>query len=130
MTVPLLKRILYVEDDADIRHVAVMAMELVGGLEVRAFESGTAAGKVVDFSADLLLIDVMMPDMDGPSTLAHLHGQPAFTEVPAIFFTAKVRPTEIERLLKFGAIDVIGKPFDPMKLSEEIGRIWAQHHAD
>lgn len=128
MTVPALKRVLYVEDDPDIRQVAVMALELVGGLEVRACDSGAAAGLVTDFAADLLLIDVMMPDMDGPTTLAHLRGTPAFNAVPAMFFTAKVRPEEIARLLELGAIGVIGKPFDPLGLADEIGSKWARHH--
>lgn len=128
MTAPALQRVLYVEDDPDIRQVAVMALELVGGLEVRACDSGAAAGLIGDFAADLLLIDVMMPGMDGPSTLAHLRATAAFAAVPAMFFTAKVRPDEIARLLDLGAIGVIAKPFDAMTLAEEIVGKWARHH--
>lgn len=128
MTVPGLKRVLYVEDDPDIRQITVMALELVGGLEVLACDSGAAAGQVDDFVADLLLIDVMMPDMDGPTTLAHLRGIAAFASVPAMFFTAKVRPDEVARLMELGAIGVIAKPFDPMGLADEISSLWKQHH--
>lgn len=128
MNVPPLKRVLYVEDDPDIRTVAVMALEIVGGLEVRACDSGTTAAQVADFAPDLLLIDVMMPGMDGPTTLAHLRGIAAFAAVPAIFFTAKVRPDEIARLMNLGAIGVIAKPFDPMGLAKEIVAKWAQFH--
>lgn len=124
MTAPPLKRVLYVEDDPDIRQIAVMALELVGGLEVRACESGVAAGLVTGFTPDLLLIDVMMPDMDGPTTLAHLRGLAPFSAIPAMFFTAKVRPDEVERLRALGAIDVVGKPFDPMTLADEISKKW------
>lgn len=128
MSAPTLKRVLYVEDDPDIRTVAVMALEIVGGLEVRACDSGTTAAQVTDFSPDLLLIDVMMPGMDGPTTLAHLRAIAAFATVPAMFFTAKVRPDEIARLMDLGAIGVIAKPFDPMGLAKEIGGKWAQFH--
>ena len=128
MSVPELRRILYVEDDPDISTVAVMALEIVGGLEVRACDNGTAAGRVADFAPDLLLIEVMMPGMDGPATLAHLRGTAAFAAVPAMFFTAKVRPDEIARLIDLGAIGVIAKPFDPIGLADEIASKWARHH--
>lgn len=128
MTIPALKRVLYIEDDPDIRTVAVMALEMVGRYEVRHCSSGIAAGETVDFDPDLLLIDVMMPDMDGPSTMAHLRNKPAFAAVPAMFFTAKVRPEEIARLMDIGAIGVIAKPFDPMELAAEILRKWTAHY--
>ncbi len=128
MSVPELRRVLYVEDDPDIRTIAVMALEIVGGLDVRACDSGTAAGQLADFAPDLLLIDVMMPGMDGPTTLAHLRTIATFAAVPAMFFTAKVRPDEIARLMDLGAIGVIAKPFDPMGLADEIANKWASHH--
>lgn len=128
MTAPPLKRVLYVEDDPDIRTVAVMALEIVGGLDVRACDSGKAAGEVTDFAPDLLLIDVMMPGMDGPTTLTHLRSTAAFAAVPAMFFTAKVRPDEIARLMELGAIGVVAKPFDPMGLANDIADQWARYH--
>lgn len=119
-----LRRILYVEDDDDIREVAVMTMELVGGFEVRACASGGAAAAQAEFAPDLLLLDVMMPDMDGPATLAHLRQLPPFADVPAVFFTAKVNPEEIARLLALGAIAVVAKPFDPQGLPDQLRTAW------
>ncbi len=118
-----LRRILYVEDDPDIRQVATMTLELVGGFEVKAFASGVEAA-ATSFAPDLLLLDVMMPDMDGPATLAHLRRLPAFADTPAIFITAKVQPAEVARLRELGAIGVVAKPFDPNTLSDELRAAW------
>lgn len=121
-----LTRILYVEDEPDIRTVAQMALEAVGGFTVIACTSGRealAAASVAD--VDLLLLDVMMPGMDGPSTLQALRSLPATAQTPVIFMTAKVQAAEIAQYLALGALDVIHKPFDPMTLSEQITRIWA-----
>ncbi|MFI5443899.1 response regulator [Polaromonas sp. UC242_47] len=125
-----LTRILYVEDEPDIRTVAQMALEAVGGFTVIACASGRealAAASVADI--DLLLLDVMMPGMDGPSTLQALRNLPATAQTPVIFMTAKVQAAEIAQYLALGALDVIHKPFDPMTLSEQITRIWAQQGA-
>ncbi len=120
-----LKRILYVEDEPDIRTVAQMALEAVGGFEVLAYGSGReAVAAAPTAAADLILLDVMMPGMDGPSTLAALRALPATATTPAIFMTAKVQASEIEHYRSLGALDVIAKPFDPMSVSEEIARIW------
>ncbi len=126
MTKPL-ARILYVEDEPDIRAVAQMALEAVGGFVVVACASGSEAlAAAPNANADLLLLDVMMPGMDGPSTLKALRDMPATANTPVIFMTAKVQATEIAQYRELGAIDVIHKPFDPMELSAQIQRIWAQ----
>jgi len=120
-----LSRILYVEDEADIRAVAKMALEAVGGFEVIACASGAEAlAAAPSANADLLLLDVMMPGMDGPATLKALRDTFATEKTPVIFMTAKVQPAEIAQFKALGAIDVIPKPFDPMQVSEEIRRIW------
>lgn len=125
-----LKKILYVEDEKDIQTIASMALEMVGKFTVRACSSGTEALEALTgFKPDLILLDVMMPGMDGPTTLARLHEQPAGAGVPAIFMTAKVQPHEIEHLKTLGAIEVIAKPFDPMTLSDTIRRIWEASRA-
>lgn len=120
-----LSRILYVEDEPDIQAVAKVALEVVGGFEVCICSSGEEAiKKVLDFSPDLILLDVMMPDMDGPSTLVSLKKLPGLDSLPYVFMTAKVQPSEIEYFKSLGAIDVIAKPFDPMTLSERVNGIW------
>ena len=120
-----LKKILYIEDEKDIQAIATMALEMVGKFTVRTCSSGAdALAAIAGFKPDLILLDVMMPGMDGPTTLARLREQPAGTGVPAIFMTAKVQPHEIEHLKTLGALEVITKPFDPMTLSDSIRRIW------
>ncbi|MDP2035498.1 MAG: response regulator [Polaromonas sp.] len=120
-----LARILYVEDEPDIRMVAQMALEAVGGFTVIACASGSEAlAAAPTASADLLLLDVMMPGMDGPSTLKALRDLPATAQTPVIFMTAKVQAAEVAQYMALGALDVIHKPFDPMELAAQIGRIW------
>jgi two-component system OmpR family response regulator len=120
-----LSRILYVEDDADIRSVATFALETLGGFTVAGFESGAQAIAAAEaFAPQMLLLDVMMPGMDGPTTLIGLQAIPTLRDVPAIFMTAKVQPQEVTRYLAMGALDVIAKPFDPMALSDLVRAIW------
>ena len=110
-----LRRILFVEDEPDIRTVAKMALEAVGGFEVIACASGEEALRLAPAAnADLLLLDVMMPAMDGPSTLCALRELPETADTPV----------EIAEYRALGALDVISKPFDPMTVSDEIRRIW------
>ena len=124
MPLPLC-RILYVEDEPDIRTVAQMALEAVGGFTVIACASGAQAlAAAPHVQADLLLLDVMMPGMDGLGTLRALREQPATARTPAIFMTAKVQAAEVAAYKVLGALEVIPKPFDPMALSDQIRRIW------
>ena len=125
MSLPLC-RILYVEDQPDIRLVAKMALEVVGKFTVVACASGQEAlSKAPDARADLLLLDVMMPGMDGPSTLQALRLLPATAQTPVIFMTAKVQAAEVALYKAMGALEVISKPFDPMTLSDQLRQIWA-----
>ncbi len=118
-------RILYVEDEPDIRMVARMALEAVGGFTVIACVSGQEAlDAAPEARADLLLLDVMMPGMDGPGTLKALREIPATAHTPVIFMTAKVQAAEVALYKGLGALEVIPKPFDPMELSAQIQRIW------
>jgi two-component system, OmpR family, response regulator len=128
MAKPEIKKILMVEDDPDIQTVAEMSLQDVGGFSVRLCSSGLEALSVVgEFMPDLILLDVMMPEMDGPTTLSELRNRDQFKAIPVIFMTAKVQPQEVEAYLLLGAIGVIHKPFDPMLLPGEIREIW-QHH--
>ena len=123
-----LNRILYVEDDADIREIVRMSLEMVGQYQVAACGScADALGIVDDFDPDLLLLDVMMPEIDGPETLKHLRAREASADAPAIFLTASVQAEEMERYADMGVVDVIIKPFDPMKLPGQLEATWQQH---
>ncbi|GGD61116.1 response regulator [Lacimicrobium alkaliphilum] len=120
-----LKRIMCVEDDEDIRQIIEIALEQIGQFEVLLCENGNLAVEQVDsFEPDLILLDVMMPGMDGPDTLNAIRSQTHSTNTPVIFMTAKVQPAEIEQYIALGALDVIAKPFDPMTLPEQITAIW------
>lgn len=123
-------RILYVEDEPDIRQVAKLALEAVGGFTVEACSSGDEALRTLPrFKPDLILLDVMMPGMDGPTTLRRLRELPDSQGIPAVFMTAKVQAHEIAELKSIGAFDVIPKPFDPMTLSRTVSEIWASSSA-
>ena len=123
-------RIVYVEDEPDIQAVARIALEAVGGFSVLICSSGIEAlEKAEAFKPDLLLLDVMMPGMDGPSVLAALRNKPALQQVPAMFMTAKVQPAEVVHFKSLGAADVIAKPFDPMTLANQLREAWARAHS-
>jgi CheY-like chemotaxis protein len=120
-----LTKILYVEDEPDIQAVAKIALEVVGGFTVCVCSSGSEAlSKAVAFAPDLILLDVMMPGMDGPATLKALKDLPDLGSRPFVFMTAKVQTSEVEYFKSLGAADVIPKPFDPMTLSDKVTQIW------
>lgn len=126
---PKLERILCVEDDPDIQVVIQLALETVGGFAVKLCASGREAlESVAGFHPDLILLDVMLPGMDGPATLEALCRLPEAASLPVVFMTAKVQPDEVAHLLSLGALAVIAKPFDPMTLAREIHTTWSQAH--
>lgn len=130
MTTPLLNRILFVEDDPDIQTVARLGLKAVGGFTVEICSSGReAVAAAPAFGPDLILLDVMMPGMDGISTLKALRELPETANTPIIFLTAKVQTHEVAHYKQLGVLDVIAKPFDPMTLSTTLNRIWLQYHA-
>lgn len=112
-------RVLYVDDDPDLREIAVMSLELDPRLEVRTVESGAAALDALrNWDAHLVLLDVMMPGMDGPATLASMRD--GGNRTPVVFITAKADSQDRDRLLALGATGVIAKPFDPMDLARQV----------
>ncbi len=118
------KRIAYVEDEPDIRELAELALKAVGGFEVDVYASGADALERLSASPpDIVLLDVMMPEMDGIELFKRLADLGATASVPVIFMTAKSRPDEIRRLKELGAVGVITKPYDPMTLADEIRAI-------
>jgi CheY-like chemotaxis protein len=125
MSKACLQRVLYAEDEPDIREIAGIALELVGGLTLCSCASGRAAlAEAERFRPDLILLDVMMPEMDGPATLAALRRIPALATTPVIFMTAKAQASEVARYRALGALDVIAKPFQPLLLADQLRAIW------
>ena len=120
-----LKKILYVEDEPDIQAIAQLALESVGGFEVTICSSGQEAiEKAPGINPDMILLDVMMPGIDGPETLKRLREISSLKDTPAVFLTAKAMATEIDLLMETGALEVIAKPFDPMTISDQLRKIW------
>lgn len=122
-----LKKILYAEDEMDIREIVKIALEDLGGFEIQYCTNGheaIEAAKVGDY--DLLLLDVMMPGMDGPTTLREIRKIPQYENIPAIFMTAKIQPKELAEYKAMGVVDIITKPFDPMALADNLKFIWNQ----
>jgi CheY-like chemotaxis protein len=115
------RRILIVDDEDDIREVAQVSLELVGQYEVLTAASGREGLlRARDQRPDAILLDVMMPDLDGPATLAELQADPATRDIPVLFLTAKAQTAERTRLAQLGAAGVLTKPFDPLTLPQEV----------
>jgi two-component system, OmpR family, response regulator len=121
-----LNHILYIEDNTDIQAIAQIALEVVGGFTLHTCSSGNQALDAVasGFTPDLILLDVMMPEMDGPTTYRHLRKNRQTMTTPVIFMTAKVQESEIAYYKELGAIGVIAKPFDPMQLAVQVRQLF------
>ncbi|HEX9736535.1 MAG TPA: response regulator [Thermoanaerobaculia bacterium] len=125
-----LRRIMLVEDDPDIRIVARLALADLAGFELEVCGSGREAlDRAAQFAPDLILLDVMMPELDGPSTLRELRRVQSLEATPVIFMTARAQPEEVAEYRRLGALDVIVKPFDPMALGDQIRGIWSAQEA-
>lgn len=123
-----LERILLIDDEPDIQLVVRIALENVGGFTVRVCPEGEAAVvSALEFRPHLILLDVMMPGMDGPSVLHLLQSTRALAGIPVVFMTAKIQTDEVDHLLRSGAVEVIAKPFDPMTLAARVRDIWQRH---
>lgn len=114
--------VLHVDDEPDIREVAAFALEMDPGISVRSAASGREALEILksDAPVDVVLLDVMMPELDGPGTLEQVRRLPAHVDTPIIFMTARAQSNELDRFLSLGAIAVIIKPFDPMTLGQQL----------
>lgn len=123
----VLRRILCVEDDPDIQAIIAIALGDLGGFEVVTCSSGPEALERLDAVApQFVLLDVMMPGMDGVATLAALRTLPAGATVPVAFMTAKAQRHEIDQYRQAGAIGVIVKPFDPIELADQVRALWRE----
>lgn len=116
-------KVFYVEDEPDLREVATLSLEMDPDMRVRTAECGPEALAALDsgeWRPDVILLDVMMPGMDGPTVLQHIRERPFLDAVPVIFITARTQPAERERFLGLGAVGVISKPFDPLTLASDL----------
>ncbi len=120
-----LNRIMCVDDNVDILTITKFTLEAVAGFSVMTCESAKEALENVDaFDPELIVLDVMMPEIDGPALFRKLRAQPKWDETPIMFMTAKCQAHEVEKLMGLGAIGVIPKPFDPIDLPEKLIEIW------
>lgn len=119
-----LERVLLVDDDPDLRAIGELSLSSVGGLDVRCAASGVDALTMANADRpDVVLLDLMMPGLDGLATLAKLKEDPATRDIPVIFLSAKVGAHELEHYRELGAKGILQKPFDPMTLPDEVRRI-------
>jgi CheY-like chemotaxis protein len=114
-------RILLVDDEPDIREVVDVSLGLDREFTVRACASGAdALVMAAQWSPSLILLDVMMPLMDGPATLAELRNNPRTADIPVLFLTARTQTAEIAHFMSLGAQGVLSKPFNPMTLAASV----------
>ncbi len=129
MGIPELKKILYVEDALEIQEIAKLALEEIGGFSVKVVGSGVDALQLIpEFLPDMILLDVMMPEMEGMTVFGELRKLPEASDIPVILFTAKIQHSEAEQYKALGIADVISKPFDPVTLSDTVRTIWSKYH--
>lgn len=124
----LLSNVLLVDDDPDIRMLVSLSLERLGGLHVRAEQSGPDALEALrsGYQPDMVLLDVMMPGMDGVQTLSEIRRLPALQALPVCFLTAKAQPHELQRLQDLKVSAVLTKPFSPQQLVEQVKASWAR----
>ncbi len=126
-----LNHILLVEDEEDIQTIAKMTLEMVGGYTVSLCNNGQEfIDNIEHINPDLVILDVMMPLVDGPTAFSKLAKESRLNNCPVIFMTAKNQPHEVEALFALGdgIVDVIAKPFDPVQLVDKINAIWNKIH--
>lgn len=118
------KRILIIDDEDDIREVAQLTLEAVGGFEVFTAESGSEGIiKAETEQPDAILLDVMMPEMDGITTFKQLQANSLTSNIPVILLTAKVQASDQRRFAELGIIGMVPKPFDPMTLTDQVAEV-------
>lgn len=114
-------KVLILDDEPDIRYLAALGLERFGGMSAR--EAATADEAIAIArreQPDVILLDVVMPHVDGPNVLERLRRDPATAAIPVIFMTANAADSDIERLISIGALAVVAKPFDPVSLGDVI----------
>jgi two-component system, OmpR family, response regulator len=120
-----LNRICYVEDDEDIQRIVRMSLERVGKMTVEVVSDPTLAiDAIVAFNPDMVLLDWMMPKMDGPTLFREMKRRPETSSLPVVFITAKASQRELDELTALGAVGTISKPCSPKDLPEQLRQIW------
>ena len=120
-----LRTVLYVDDEPDIRQIVQLALGLAPALTIHTADSGEQALTLArELRPDMVLLDVMMPGLDGPGTLRRMRADPLLAPIPVIFMTAKAMPQEVAHFRRMGAAGVIAKPFDPMQLMHHVFALW------
>jgi two-component system, OmpR family, response regulator len=121
-----LNRICYVEDDEDIQRIVRMSLERVGKMTVAVVSDPTQAiAAMTEFRPDLVMLDWMMPVMDGPTLFKQMKLRPETSALPVVFITAKASQRDLDELKALGAVGTISKPFSPKDLPEQLRAIWA-----
>ena len=122
-----LNRICYVEDDEDIQRIVRMSLERVGKMTVEVVGDPTKAIEAMtEFRPDLVMLDWMMPAMDGPALFQQMKLRPETNALPVVFITAKAAQRDLDELVKMGAVGTISKPFNPKDLPDQLRAIWAK----
>lgn len=122
-----LQRILLAEDDPDVLEITAFTLSHLGGFALETCQTGSQVVEIAQrFHPDLILLDVMMPDMDGPAALAALRATASCAGIPVVFITAKIQPGEVKAYLSLGAAAVITKPFDPVALPGRLRAIFEE----
>jgi two-component system OmpR family response regulator len=122
-----LNRICYVEDDEDIQRIVRMSLERVGKMTVEVVGDPTLAIEaILSFKPDMVMLDWMMPKMDGPTLFRQMQLRPETSALPVVFITAKASQSDLDELLRMGAVGAISKPFSPKDLPEQLRAIWAR----
>jgi two-component system, OmpR family, response regulator len=122
-----LTRICYVEDDEDIQRIVRMTLERVGKMTVEVVGDPTLAIEAMTaFKPDMVMLDWMMPKMDGPTLFRQMKLRPETSSLPVVFITAKAAQSDLNELLALGAVGAISKPFSPKDLPDQLRAIWAK----
>ncbi len=117
-------KVLIIDDEEDIRSIASMSLGILGGIDVVEADGGEEGiSKAAELQPDAILLDMMMPVLDGPATLARLRDNPETKNIPVIFLTARAMTSEVERLKSMGATGILTKPFDPTTLALQVKQL-------
>lgn len=120
-----LNRICYVEDDEDIQRIVRLSLERVGKMTVEVVGDPTMAIEAIAaFKPDLVMLDWMMPKLDGPALFRQMQMRPETSAIPVVFITAKASERDLDELMAMGVAATISKPFSPKDLPDQLREIW------